>query len=370
MHLGINGQRLVGKRTGVGRYVEFLLKEWNQVDIPFDKVTVYTSQPVDWNSLGLDNRFENRVLGKAVPNLIWENLLLPRAARKDAVLFCPSYTIPVFFKGRTVMTNLGIYEGYAETFPWWHKIRFTPFFKYSATHANQIIAISASAKHDMQHFYKADPAKITVIHPAAGTIFRPAENPDEIASVREKYGVADRPYVLFVGKLSLRRNIPNLLSAFAMLKQETDLPHRLVIVGPNYLKLDVTGMIADHHLENDVLHLEFIGHPELARIYNGATAFILPSSHEGFSFTTMEALGSGTPVIALDHAALAEGIKESVYLMADSTPAKMAKALEEVLSDSELQQKLSRRGLECAANYSWRKSAERTMTILEKVAHS
>ncbi len=368
MRLGINGQRLVGRRTGVGRYIEFLLKEWNKLDIPFEEVTVYTSAPLNWQSLELGPRFRHKLVGKRVPNLIWENLVLPWSARSDQVLFCPSYTVPLIYPGKSVVTNLGIYEALPETFPWWHRLRFSPFFRYAANHAWHVLAISESAKEDLQRYYGTKPERVTVTPPAPGQIFHPVDDPALVEEVRRKYELGSTPYFLFVGKLSLRRHIPMLLEAFARLKKDPAIEHKLVLVGPNYLNLELEPLLKSHGLVNEVIYREFIPHPDLARVYNGATAFVLPSSHEGFSFTILEALASGTPVITLAHAALNELATQPTYTVENCEPEDFCRAMHEVALQADLRQKLREGGLASAANYSWQKTAQKTMQILTKAA--
>ena len=95
MHIGVSAWRLHGQRLGVGRYIEYILKEWNTMLGPADRVTIFTRSPLDMQALGLSSAFTTQILRPAMTNALWENVLLPRAARDVDVLFGPSYTVPL-----------------------------------------------------------------------------------------------------------------------------------------------------------------------------------------------------------------------------------------------------------------------------------
>ena len=119
-----------------------------------------------------------------------------------------------------------------------------------------------------------------------------------------------------------------------------------------------------------VRYVPFLSHAELIPLYGAAEAFVLPTIHEGFSFTILEALACGCPVVTFPHAALEGGVERAVYLAAQPDVAALAAALGGVAANANLRAELRDRGLACAARFSWRRNAEETLRLLEEVAGS
>jgi hypothetical protein len=106
LRLGINGWRIHGQRTGVGRYLLNVVRHWTReaVGDRFAEVTIYTARPIDRTEVPLPDNVREVVLRSDHPMLVWENLRLGPAAGDD-VLFCPSYSRPLRARGRTVVTT-------------------------------------------------------------------------------------------------------------------------------------------------------------------------------------------------------------------------------------------------------------------------
>src|SRR5690349_13993372 len=103
MHIGVSAWRLAGQRLGIGRYIEYILKYWNPLLASDDRVSIYVHEPFNRRSLSLSDAFESRIVRPKLKNAIWENVLLPRAARGVDVLFGPSYTLPLTYRGKSVV---------------------------------------------------------------------------------------------------------------------------------------------------------------------------------------------------------------------------------------------------------------------------
>ncbi len=367
LRIEVNGFRLIGARTGVGRYIEALLREWGGL-LGADQVRLWVpdSLPAD-ESKALP--FEVRVVGRGWPAMAWESQFLPRNLQEGSILFCPSYTLPVGYRGRCVVSNLGIYEAMPGQFPWWHRYRYGWHFRHSARWATRVIANSDSTRDDIVRYYGVPRERIQVVLPGVDPAFRPRDVRDEIRPLRSELGLGDAPYLLFVGKLSLRRHIPELLRAFDLLKaDERGLPHHLVIVGPNHLGLEINSEIAGLAHRAEVHYVPHLGWDRLSTLYAGADLFVLPTEHEGLSFTILEALSSGLPVVTLDHAALQNGMREAVVLARSPAPADLAAAILPCLVDPDLRRRLRERSLEVGSRFSWKENARQTLEILREVA--
>ena len=267
-----------------------------------------------------------------------------------------------------MIANLGIYEGTLAV-PGWRARLQSRHFAYSARRAVAVVANSDATKRELARHYDIDPEKVVVVWPGVDDRFRPAEELDRKAIDAAVVGLLGDPgpYLLFVGKLSHRRNVPALLQAFV--EVERAVPGlRLLIVGPDTSGVDVPRVARDRGLSHAVRHVNHVDQDTLADLYRGAAAFVLPTEAEGFSFTISEALASGTPVVTLRHEALVEAaLDQAVVALPDARPQLLANALVSLLRDPKEARRLKTAGLEAARRFSWADNARRTMEVLGDV---
>src|SRR5918911_318131 len=140
MRLGVSARRLSGQRLGVGRYIQYVLLQWAQRPLPFERVTLYSRAAIGQDVLSVSPCYRNRVVASPIEPLLWEQVALPLAARGEDVLFCPSYTMPLAYRGRCVITNLGIYDHLPGSFPAWYRVRYSLLYRLSARRADLVLA--------------------------------------------------------------------------------------------------------------------------------------------------------------------------------------------------------------------------------------
>lgn len=369
MELAVNGLRLVGKRYGVGRYIEYLLSHWGAMPHPFSRIIVYTPEPIDLN-LSQYPTIEHRIVPSRFSYGYWEQVVLARLQRQHSLLFCPSYVAPILGRGKVVLTHLGSYEAMPSAFPLVERWKSRLLYQFSAKRADLIITVSESSRKDIAGFYKIPPEKIRVIYLGVDPLFKPILDRDVIVSVRKRYFGPDRPYILFVGKLSARRNIPELISAFAELKRSRNIPHGLLLVGPDSVGHDVSRLAKMQGVESDVIHQEFASHEDLVNIYNAAALFIYPSSYEGFGIPVLEAMACGVPTITLHNSSFLEFAAGTAHLAPNGSKEELLKAMDTVLGSTELQAKMRQDGPRRAQDFGWASIARQTMDVLSTVAKS
>ena len=370
MHLGVNVIRLTRQFTGVGRYVECILKEWSEMDVPFEKITLYTHTPLVQERLAFPlEKYNVEVIGRELPDPLWEWRFLRLQAQSLNVLFCPSYTIPLGYTGKCLVTNHGPAENTWGSYQWWRSRAYELLYKYSAHRASKVGASSHAVKQRLIHEYKIPPDKITVTYPAASTAFRPIHDPVVLQEARRRYIGRETPFILFVGKLAKRHYIPNLLKAFAAVKKRSSFPHCLVLVGPDYLHLNVPARAEKLGIADSVMHIPYVTHRDLPSLYNSAELFVFPASEaEGFGIPVMEAMACGTPVVTVNQGSLREFAPGAAFLAESSTVEALQGALEKMLSDVNLRADLAAKGLERAKTITWRATAETIMAILWQLA--
>lgn len=373
MKLGVEGWRLHGPLTGVGRYVSNIVRHWTPEALAgrFDEVTLYTPGPVDRSAVGLPETVRERVVPPHWRKLAWENLRLARVAHDD-VLFCPSYSAPLAARCKTVVT---IFEAtqklFPELYPWKTRLVNSPVYGWSARRAELVITSSQAAGRDVVSEYGVDPGRLRVVHLAASDEFGLVADEAALADARRRYAGEGRPYFLFVGKLTGRRNIPKLIGAFADFKRRTGLGHRLVLVGLNTTDVPVARLSGELGVAGDVRHHEHVGDEDLNLLYNAAEAFVLPYTYEAaFSLTALEAQVTGTPVITVDAPGLRESTGSAALFMPEAEVPEIAAAMERLAGDPALRRELVERGLRNAERFSWERTSHRTLDVLAEAARA
>lgn len=367
MKLGVNGWRL-RTRTGIARVLYNVLRHWTPetVNGRFNRITLYTPMALDAD-LRLPGWIERRVLKPDLPMLAWENLILANRSDDD-VLFSPSYTRPILTKAKTVTI---IHEANSKLFPqhfrdpWGHFIH-TPLHGWSARNSTLVVTSTPQSREDVIRAYGPTPEAVRVVPLAAGAIFTADHAPDRLVEIRRKYA-GGKPYFLFVGKLTPRRNASRLVEAFAGFRK-TGRPERLVIVGLNSSGIDVDRLAQKLGVGAEVTYCGFAPDEDLAPLYSGAEAFVLPSSYEAVSLTVLEAQAAGTPVITADTNGLREMSGGAAFLLPDVRISTLISAMHKLVTDPDLRKELVERGSQNAARYSWRGCAEGYLDVLYEAA--
>ena len=367
--LGIDVRRLLGVRTGVARVIHSILLEWQRLPMPFDEVRLLTPRRLPAGLIPPHPKFREVVVGPDVPGLLWEQVVLPARVRDLDVFLAPSDTMPVIAPWKRVVMMYAYSPEMAASFPWSARIRWEPFARNAARHGDAIIVSSRNILETLELGLGVQVPRERVSYAplAADARFHPrAANDPQLMATLARYGVAGSPYILFVGKLSRRRHIPELLAAFRAVSAEV--PHRLLLAGPNLLQLDVEGLIDELGLRGRALYHGFVPDEDVPLLYAGAALFVLASEGEGFSLTTLEAMQSGVPVITLDRPNMVEVTEGAAHLVPDGATDTLTTALRAVLHDPARLAELRGRGLERTRALTWSAMAQRSLDVLWSVA--
>lgn len=177
---------------------------------------------------------------------------------------------------------------------------------------------------------------------------------------------SDKPYFLYVGALKPSKNLPILLRAFYAFLKETDLKFKLIIVGEMGSPTLIKKTINELSLEKHVQLTGYVSDEDLAKYYRGAYAFVSPALLEGFGFPLLEAMASGTPVIAGNNSAMKEVVGKSGLLVDARSNVEITQAMKRLVEDQELYKKLSRAGKQTARKYDEQKFAKKVLNIINK----
>ena len=235
----------------------------------------------------------------------------------------------------------------------------------AARRVDQIITVSEQSQRDIMKHLKVKPEQVKVVPLAADERFWPMETA-EIEPILKEYGV-ERPYILYVGALESRKNLPRLLEAYAQIRRWST-AWRLVIVGARKWKFSpIFETVQRLGLEPHVTFTGYVADEHLPALYAGADLFAFPSLYEGFGLPVLEAMACGTPVVTSNSSSLPEVAGDAAILVDPYSVQEIAQAMRRILADPELAQDLRERGLARAAQFSWERTARETIAVYEKV---
>jgi glycosyltransferase involved in cell wall biosynthesis len=233
--------------------------------------------------------------------------------------------------------------------------------------SDMIITVSEYSKKDIQRYFNLPDEKITVIYEAPESIYQPIEKSVAKEFVSQEYGINNR-YVLYIGGLSHRKNIKNLILAFWNIQKDIPEDYKLVIVGKrerSFKKLN--DLIGTLNLEDKIIFTDFVKVPCMPYLYSAADLFVYPSLYEGFGLPPLEAMACGTPVITSNLTSIPEVTSNAALLINPNDHISLASGIEKVLNHPEQQEQMSIDGLKQASKFSWESCARETLGVYEKL---
>ncbi len=230
--------------------------------------------------------------------------------------------------------------------------------------AGGLIAISENTRSDAVRILRLDPERIAVVYPGVPDEYSDVPC-DAIEAARRRYGIPGR-YLLFVGTIEPRKNVPVLLDAYEQLPRSLRDEAALVVAGPAGWR--DSGTLA--RLESGAAGVRYLGYvPEadLPGLMTGASAFVYPSLYEGFGFPLAQAMAAGVPSITSCTSCLPEVAGDAALIVDPHSPAELAGALERLLTSPALAADLSLRARARARQYRWDVAALQSWRFFEKV---
>jgi len=371
MTIGIDASRAnKSEKTGTEWYSYHLIQELKKITDPKDQFILYSREKLRGETGDLPPNWQSRVLGWP-PKKLWTQarLSFEMWQRPPEMLFIPAHTIPLIHPDKVVTTChdvafLRLPQAYD-----WMSLKYHEFaIKFAVRHATKIIAVSEFTKSEIVDFFKISPERIAVVpNGYDGERYKVIDDREAVAKVLQKYKISE-PYILYLGRLELKKNTPGLIEAFKILKKNYQQPLKLVLVGqPGFGFQKVTKAIVENNLQGDVIMPGWVAREDLPYLVNGAKLFVFPSFYEGFGIPILEAMACGTPVVAAGIPALREVAGEAAYLVDPYSPENMAEGINRVLTDDHLREDLKIRGLDRARQFSWTRSARETWEVLKSI---
>jgi glycosyltransferase involved in cell wall biosynthesis len=314
------------------------------------------------------------------------------------ILFVPAHTLPLVHPKRSLVTIHDV--GFAREIYLYRSdkmgpensrarkiidylIRTATFGKYGANtvdyqnwstrfalkHAKMILTVSEFTKLEIKKIFGDYDRKISVVlNGYNDEIYQKIEDKEMIKKVLANYGI-EQPYYFYVGRLERKKNTPQLIEAFALLKEKNkSIKHKLVLVGDaSYGYDEVKYAIKEYGLDDDVIMPGWIEEKDMPYLYNGADAFIFPSLYEGFGIPLLQAMACGLPIASSQTASIPEITGDASLLFNPNNIIAMSDAMERIVSDKNLRNVLIANGYLRVKQFSWKKCAEETLRVINKL---
>jgi len=240
--------------------------------------------------------------------------------------------------------------------------------------ARRILAVSEATRRDVRDALNIPAERISLAYNAPNPdFFRPAQG--DRARILERYQI-DYPFLLYAGNIRPQKNIPRLVEAFAVARERLsrhpvyhDL--RLIIIGDEISRYpSVRRAVIQARVERAVRFLGFVPFEALRIFFEKAALFVFPSLYEGFGLPPLEAMATGTPVVASNVSALPEVLGDAALLVNPENVFDIARAIQEGLLDEDLRCELIAKGKAQAARYSWERTAREVLEVYREVANN
>lgn len=371
MKLSVNTIPLLGPKTGVGNYAWNIcrLLEKNPDNLELFYYYGYFSRQLFYSRPGHPFLQTIKDAARRVSPLkaLYRRVRALRARFQSQhfdLYFEPNF-IPLDIRARCLAVTVHDFSFHLH--PDWHPAERVAYFRNAfwknISRADAVITVSTFIRDQAVNEFGFDPGLVHVIPNGFDReLFRPL-SPLKHASTRQRLDLPQR-FVLFVGSIEPRKNLLNLLDAYAGLPQKlrTDVP--LVLAG--FKGWENTPIMRRlERLRDNVRYLGFVSDADLADLYALADLFVYPSFYEGFGLPPLEAMACGCPVLVARTSSLPEVCADAALYTAPDNVEEMAAAMRQVLENTDLAQTLRTKGMARATNFSWQASADAHLELFK-----
>ncbi|MEZ4510416.1 MAG: glycosyltransferase family 1 protein [Chloroflexota bacterium] len=364
--VGINAHLLAEeagyRRAGIHQYMAQVLRHLPENG----RFAIFTRHPLDFLPDGQFKRLPTGwPTGRRLVRILWEQTAWPWQAWRERVnlLHAMAFVTPMLSPCPTVVTVFDLsFIHTPDSFPRLQRLYLHSQTARSCRQARRVITISESGRQDVAHYFGVPLERIDVVLPGVEPIYRPLPAAD-VAAFRQREGLPEQ-FLLHVGTLQPRKNIPVLLEALAQINRP-DLP--LVLVGgKGWLFDEIFARVQALGLQNRVRFTGYVPDEVLPLWYNAATLLLFPSLYEGFGLPILEAMACKTAVIAANTSSIPEAVGNAGLLFDPHNPAQLAEQILSVLDDPAQLATMQQRGLAHAQLFSWERAGRETAVVYQR----
>ncbi|MGI4749999.1 MAG: glycosyltransferase family 4 protein [Janthinobacterium lividum] len=367
--IGIDVRDLRVAKTGTKTYLEELCKAFKKMDhvnVHFhfldSDISVYQGTKKIFKFL------------EHVNYQLWKQVSLPLKAwgKNCDVVFCTDNYVPLIHLGyQTIPVFHDAFffenpENYGKIWLWFYKKTALPAAKKSLF----VITPTFYAKQQIQAFTSIPKEKLIVVYEGVKT--SPETTDISLQKTLERFLLKPSNYILHVGSMFKRKNIPALVTAFSRIKTSGYPDLKLVLAGSipssqieNDYKL-IAETIKDLNLQNEVIITGYLTDDELTALYKNALLYVFPSINEGFGLPILEAFENNLPVIVADNTCLPEVGGDAVLTFDPFDTDAIFTCIKTVLEDEYLRKEMIKKGRERLQDFSWLKTASQLIAVFKK----
>ena len=237
---------------------------------------------------------------------------------------------------------------------------------------DKIITISDFTKNELINYTNISPNKIKTIYLGVDNQFKQLSS-KEIEDIRMEYKLPNS-YILYVGSEQSRKNFISIIKALYNLKKKYNLKDlKLIKAGRSQIhdsqRNKIFDLIKELNLEKDIIFTNYVSEEYLVKLYNAADIFVYPSLYEGFGLPPLEAMACGCPVITSNTSSLPEVVGDAGIMINPYDIDSLTESIHKILADNDLKKELSKKSLERAKFFNWKKTADQTLEVYEEVLH-
>jgi glycosyltransferase involved in cell wall biosynthesis len=383
LRIAIDVRRL--KDFGIGTYIRNLVRSLGEVD--HQNQYILAGRPADLHYLaGLPPNFQTAAYSRSDSERL-DHVAFPLFLRGlSADLFhIPLNNVPLWMPKPYVVTIHDMSSLLFEKKPGTKNNLLLYRFRRGLLRADRVIAVSEATRHDVENLLGIPSTRIRQIYSAPDPRFSAhppaadarAAGPEgehlERRRILERYQIA-YPFLLYAGTIRPHKNIPRLVEAYAVVRDDLkshpyykDL--RLIIIGDEISRFpEVRRAVIQAGVEQVVRFLGFVPFDTLRVFFETAAAFVFPSLYEGFGLPPLEAMSTGTPVVASNVVSLREAVGDAAALVNPENVFDIARGIREVLLDEDLRRSLVRRGHQQLTRFDWLRTAREVADTYLEVA--
>jgi len=358
-------------KTGIKTYLEELCREFktmNTGDLRFyfldTSIPIYTG----------NNKIMKYV--EHVRYQLWKQLILPLKAwsKNCDIVFCVDNCVPYIHLGyKTIHAIHDAFcfespEDYGKLWLWLYKNTAIP----GARRSPFVITATSYGKKQISHYMGISPEKLIVVHDGAKRLNYDKDD-DGLSQLLKSLSLTPSGYILHVGSMFKRKNLPALANAFSKIKSLSYPGLKLVLAGSSLNTIDsdynlVLDIIKNNGLEKDVVLTGYMTDSDLGQLYKNALMYVFPSLNEGFGLPVLEAFESKLPVLVSNNTCLPEVGGDAVLQFDPFDVDDMYQKIKTVLDNPALQKQMIGKGQQRLKEFSWHKAATEIVEVFKKAA--
>lgn len=367
MRIGIDARLVFYSKAGIGQYIIHLTRALANLETPDDHFVLLQSRK-DKTKIIENYSFSRASLWTPSHHRLEQPALRVETSRKGLdLLHSPDFIPPFRRNYKSVITVHDLAFLLYPQFMTAEAARYYGQIDHAVRNTDHIIAVSKATKQDLISYLGVPSEKITVIYEGSNPAYKRIDRQEARAFCEKRWGL-DANFIFLISTIEPRKNVPTLLRAYKLLRNDYKRREKLVLAGSKgWLFEEVDETIKSLKLEEDVILIGRVQDISVNYLYNAASMLVFPSFYEGFGLPPLEAMTCGTPVIVSKIKVMPEVVGDAALLIDPHDEADLAIAMHRLLTDAHLRAELIDKGLKRAAKFSWEQAARETLAVYHKV---